>query len=185
MKKMSKNQHDELVKWLKQPCKYSDDLYKDPGYSGYYLSKFGIYDKNSIIYRKNDIDNELNVGFNEILDPNFDIYDESDINMFIDYIPSNINSDDINDEIHKYPLYSRKHIQKKLERKCMVILPGSNHSNANFLFKSLNDVINKKFRPYKIPYVQSDPTIPYMGEHKDAKIFINKEAFYNFIYKHS
>ena len=185
MKKVSKNHRDELIKWLKHPCKYSDDLYRDPGYSDYYISKFGIEDKNNRIYKKNDIDSELNVGFNEILDPDNDIYDESDINIFIDYIPSNIYSDDIDNVLNKFPTYSRKHIQRKLERECMVILPGSNHSNANFLFKSVNDTITKRLKPYKIPYVQSDPTLPYEGGHKDAKIFIDKEAFYNFIYKQS
>jgi hypothetical protein len=157
--------------------------YSDLGYSEYYKSFFQMSDNNRKFYKNGDIDEELNVGYTEQVFSTDPLPQEDlELEQFMDYVPTSARYDT---EIATICCNAdkKRDIIKKLCRKCIVILPGTNHSNANFLYKVLNDglTLNK----YSIPYVLEDPNKPYYDLHKDATMIIDKEKFYNFMCKNS
>lgn len=164
---------NELIRWLKQKCDYSDNVFRDPGYSDYYKSMFNIVDTHNFIYANNDIDHELNVGYVEYETNNEKNSEDAELEQFIDVVPyknKNSKSDAENHNIN------------------IVILPGSNHSNANYLYKLLMHEcmeINNNDEPYHIPNVSPNPKVPYTINHKKVQITINKEEFYSFVKKYS
>lgn len=124
-------------------------------------------------------DNSCNVfndpGYSEYYKSFFGIHDNVIINKCnnID-IELNINHnnliDDIFNDIHNI--------------RPIMILPGSNHSNANFFYKLLSECIDK-FKPYSIPNVSNDFTKSYKNIIKFTGMIINKKDTYEFIYKYS
>jgi hypothetical protein len=175
----------KLINWLRKKSKYADDLFKDPGYSAEYKSRFNIMDKNMVIYKPNDIDDELNIGYTD------DIYgldektdEEITVEQYVDYIPKEITQETI-DNLMPCNHEQQQEIVEKLSRHNIVILPGSNHSNANFLFKNILNHVNKYIEPYHVPFLSPDPKQPYDGRHKTINFNLDKEEFYNFIYENS
>ena len=134
-------ERENLIKWLNHKCKYANNIDEDPNYSDYYVSQFGITDNNNI-YKPNDIDDEINVG-----------YVEPEYEKFVDYL--------------------------KNDNKCMVILPGTNHSNANFLFKIIKNKLDRI--SYIIPHVSNNVEQPFEKIYKKIKHNVCKEDLYNFI----
>lgn len=65
----------------------------------------------------------------------------------------------------------------------LLIPPGSNQSNANYMYKLLKSSAYKV--EYEIPYVSANPTVPYTGYHKCTGLKINKKDFYNFVHSSS
>jgi len=153
-------QHNELVKWLRLPCQFSDDINEDQDYSEYYKGLFNITNTNNFFYDSNDIDFELNLELAE---------DNERFEDFTDHIPI----------IDGVGIDMNINIEQKI-----VILPGSNHSNCNYLYKMLKIEASHKDE-YLIPYLPNDPKIPYTGELKNASMMINKEDVYNFVKNNS
>lgn len=153
-----KREHDELVKWLKSYCDNSDNAFKDQNYSDTYKAMFNLTDNNENFYEKNDIDHEINIGYvdyepEEQKDPK-----DEELEQFIDHVPNGLTDSSY---------YN------------IVILPGTNHSNANYIYKMIkNETINHKF---KIPYISNNPKIPYNGDIKDADMMISKSDVYAFV----
>lgn len=172
-----------LRRWLGQRCSYSEDLFKDPGYSNYYKNEFNIMDGFGTrpFYQIGDIDDELNMGYVDYSVGAEKDEDDIVLEQFIDYIPAHI---PVN-----MPRTARSYEEtcEKLwaNKKNILILPGSNHSNANFLFKRINRHIRQYGTLYSIPYVSASHTTPYKKEHKTAKMEVNKEQLYEFLRKHS
>lgn len=155
-----KREHNELVKWLKSYCDYSDNAFKDQDYSDAYKKIFNITDTDGIFYEKGDIDYELNIGYADYANGVQKDPDDEELEQFIDHVP-------VSDQ-------SRRNI---------VILPGTNHSNANYIYKIIkNETINHK---YKIPYLSNNPSIPYNGNIKEAEMMINKVDVYTFVKENS
>ena len=155
-----------LINWLKKRCSYSEDIFKDPGYSDYYKNEFNIIDgiDNTYFYNSNDIDHEINIGYDDDDNDNDDFYNFGE---FIDYVdPIKISEDDIR--------YTN-----------IVILPGTNQSNANFLYKIIKKYIDNAKLRYNIPIISNDLTEKYESEYKSASIQINKESFYNYLRQYS
>ena len=181
-----------LVKWLKHRCAYSDDVFEDPGYSNLYKSEFNIHDKFKKFYVPGDIDHELNMNC-------IDNGNEHDtyLEQFIDYVPIDVSDDVIKAATLNKDHYESIDIVNALSHQRLLILPGSNHSNANYLFKRLTRYLEKtttttttfSFTPnmsqYNIPFVSADHTVSYEGSHKTAKMEINKEQFYEFLRSNS
>lgn len=184
---VDKSKRIDLIRWLKQKCEYSDNLFHDPGYSSRYKSMFNLTDVDNIIYYDNDIDHELNIGyvdygFKKDKDP-----DDLCLEQFIDYVPSKYG--EINESIKSVIIGASRDeasdIITKMSRENMLILPGSNHSNANYLYKLITlecmDLNNMDEKPYYAPYVNPDPKVPFKSNVKGLGAFIDKEDFYYFV----
>jgi hypothetical protein len=172
--------HNKLVTWLKKNSNHPKGIYADPGYTGYYKSFFQMADNSRKFYKSGDIDEELNVGYTEQVFSTSCLPEEDlELEQFIDYVPVSTRYDIELATMGRYSPDEKRDIVKKLRRKCIVILPGTNHSNANFLYKVLNNE-SQSFK-YSVPYVLEDPKKPYYGFHKDAIMQIDKEKFYNFM----
>ncbi|VBB18338.1 hypothetical protein YASMINEVIRUS_801 [Yasminevirus sp. GU-2018] len=181
----------DLIRWLKQRCEYSDSPFQDPGYSVYYKSMFNTMDSHKLVYKDGDIDHELNIGyvdygFEEEKDP-----EDVCLEQFIDYVPANREGlkEAISTMINGLPYDEAVDIRTKMSRENILILPGSNHSNANYLYKLITleclKLNNKKEKPYFVPYVSPDPRVPFRSNSKGVGVHIDKEDFYSFIKAHS
>lgn len=172
----------KLMKWLNKKCRYSKNIFKDPGYSEFYKRNFNITDDIGpfSIYKKNDIDHLMNIGYVDYAyNDQLKHEDDGELEQFIDYIPKVIPKETLEMATKNRSFVESEDIIKKMTRHNMVILPGTNHSNANFLYKELLQTINDL--NYHIPYVNIDPSLPYEGTYKIAKLNIDKESFYNFL----
>lgn len=169
----------KLENWLKQKNKHATSLYKDPGYSSFYKSYFGMY-VDETFYPKNDIDIKLDPMYVESIYSD----DNDELEDFIDYIPQYVSQDIIDAATYKTYGNDKQDIIDKLERKCLLILPGSNQSNANVIYKLLLDNISD-ISSFSIPYISNNLQEQYTGELKDAYMDINKTDLYNFIYQNS
>lgn len=159
-KTKTQNHHRDLIKWLKKSIRgyYKDGVYSDPGYGNQYKSMFGIEDVDQLFYNKNDIDDQLASIHQSITmtDPD----DEYGLNVMSEFVDQ----------------YS----DKRCTLNYILIPPGSNHSNANYMYKQLKTHIHNNECEYEIPYINADPRTPYTGNHKCTKLKLNKEDFYNF-----
>lgn len=164
----------KLEKWLKSRFCYSDNIFEDPGYSNNYKSKFGLTCTcNDNIYQENDIDHKVNIG--HVFDNNGNSDDiDRKIEQYIDYVlPEQcthlIDNENIHDDndIHNisYPI---------------VVLPGSNHSNANYLYKLIIESI-EHIDPYTLPIISKDHTIQFNGDTTMSYMKVNKNSVYNFV----
>jgi hypothetical protein len=176
--------HDALVAWLKEKCEKSDDVFQDPGYTAFYKSHFNIMDVNNIFYSNDDdIDHELNVGYTDYTDDKEpkDPQDEC-IEQFIDYINDydDYNNDDLLDteKTNVNPMDST--VEPEQLKHNIVILPGSKHSNVNYLYKRLI-MFADNLEPYNVPFIQGDSKNSFTPKSKDVYIEIDKEKFYQFI----
>lgn len=191
----SVKKRDSLFKWLKSRCDYSDDVFKDPGYSNFYKSHFNIIDNQNTLYADGDIDHELNIGYFDYIDPNKEKHpQDAEIEQFIDHVPIvgevtlAVGEDNFIDSIEETDQTSEtdsidsieSEIKDKLTRHNIVILPGSNHSNANYLYKRLT-IFADELGSYRVPFVQNDPKKPFTNRSKNLYIEIDKEGFYQFI----
>ena len=91
--RFSANNRDTLEKWLKSRCRWSDNVFDDPGYSEYYKSYF-TWLFNDGTYVEEDIDNSLNIGhyepiFEEGITP--DEFNEK-LEPYIDFVPSGMSN---------------------------------------------------------------------------------------------
>jgi len=122
----------------------------------------------------------MNIGY---IDYEYDVKDEDkheddfQVEQFIDYIVKYIPEHIINDMyMNKNYSYDEVHDKlTKLSRYNMVILPGSNHSNANFLYKCVKQFIRDKNLSYAIPYVDGNPTVKFIGSYKTTSLDVDKE----------
>ncbi len=150
-----------LIKWLNKKTRDSEDIYSDPGYGKHYKSLFGIEDNHQLFYNNDDIDCRFASIHESIVlfDP---VHGLNEVSEYADQINGTQYGGDI------------KHI---------LIPPGSNHSNANYVYKLLKTNIQNN--EYVIPYVSAKSGTPYTGYHKCAGLKLNKEDFYNFVYTYS
>jgi len=158
--------HNELVRWLRLPCQFSDDINEDQDYSDYYKGLFNITDTKNFFYDNNNINVDIDIDF----ELNLELAEEDErFEDFTDHIPV----------IDGVGIDMNIDIEQKI-----LILPGSNHSNCNYLYKMLKIEASHKDE-YSIPYLSNDPKIPYTGELKNASMMINKEDVYNFVKNNS
>lgn len=104
---------------------------------------------------------------------NGNIYKSNDIDFELNIDHNNLINDIYNDKISNI-----HNIQS------VMILPGSNYSNANFLYKLLSECISE-FKPFNIPNVSNDFTKSYKNNIKLTRMIIDKKDTYDFVYKHS
>lgn len=152
----------QLEKWLQKKCELSDNIFEDPGYSDYYRDRYRIYDLNRNYYKINDIDEKLNIGYVHVDQESDD--DLLDAEKYVDFVPSDKNSAN-----SKYT--------------GIAILPGSNHSNANYIFKLINEYTQNT--PYKIPTISSDPATKFEGTCTNIRMDIDKKNLYEFVHTYS
>ena len=161
---VNKKQYDynNLVKWLQLCCDGSNDAFKDQNYSESYMDMFNITDTDGIFYQNGDIDHKLNIGYVDYLLGDVKHPNDKELECFIDYVPVREKDTDTISTYHN-----------------IVILPGTNHSNSNYIYKIIKNESNKN--KYTIPYLNNNPRIPYTGDKKEADMMINKEEVYKFI----
>jgi hypothetical protein len=191
-----KDKRDILLEWLRSRCLYNNDIFCDPGYSDSYKREFNIIDgldyniKIKSFYSNDsnlgidiDIDQEISE-YNENYKNLFDYDDIADINThlvdFIDYIPASKLPDILHETVNNNNIGFANFIISKLSLKPMCFFPGTNHSNANFLYKKAIRFISNT-ASYNIPFVSADVKSVYKGDHKTSKMNINKEKFYEFL----
>ncbi len=195
---MNYKSKNKLITWLKKTCKHSDNCFVDPGYSDGYKSWFA----------QNDSNNQFNYDYNENYE-NHDYHDNDNVDK-LEHDDENENENDhkdANNHNHrKFKLHNRdldiklnpgyiNGIQKDynnidnfvdiVKNQHILILPGTNHSNANYLYKNITECINKNTELYDIPYVDSDYSKCYMGTYKNIVMKIDKNDFYNFMFLNS
>lgn len=185
--------HNELVRWLKDSCNETGDIFVDPGYSDIYKSMYNIMDDTYLIYENNDIDHEINIGYEDYTDDNTKYLCNVQLEQYIDYVPKHINETTLNTLIFNKSFIEAENIKLKERRHNIVIPPGSNQSNANYLYKriiynfkhSQNVKYNGYRYTYSIPQVNLNPRVPYGGTYKNVGILLNKEQFYFFLKQNS
>ena len=151
----------KLEKWLKQISDYSCSPFDGLNYSDYYKSYFGNVSNDGIIYDtstgSNDIDVKLNIGYCRY-PPGIEKNPEDKIvEQFIDTV---VDDNGVVMDI--------------------VIPPGTNQSNANFLFKLFSDMIGD-MTPTNVPIVSSDHTARYTGGVKQLRFTLPKNDLYQFL----
>ena len=163
-----------LIKWLKSPTGDSDDIYVDPGYGYHYKSWFGIEDCDKKFYKNNDIDCQLGIIHESISthEPN-DLHNLNAMSQFVDKFDTTDNDG----------LCSRNSVNELMNH--ILIPPGSNHSNANYLYKRIIASVQESELEYEIPYVSANQFTPYTGYHKSTGYNVDKQSFYKFIYNNS
>lgn len=174
----AENRH-ALEKWLQARCSYAKDIFDDPGYSNFYQSYFThLFDDGT--YTRGDIDCAINLGFYEyVYDPGLSQEDE-DLLSYVDYIPSNRSTDEIERMVEAYPESDQDRAYSILSRECILIPPGTNQSNANYLYKNIAKCITDG-ENFRIPYVGSRTNV-FNSNYKRAKFDLSKLDIYNFIY---
>jgi hypothetical protein len=177
------NKHTELIRWLQSNCDYSDGSFKDPGYTKSYRSWFNITDHHNVFYDDGDIDHKINIGYVDYMFEQDKDPEDIVIEQYMDFIPRKVDPETIRTAIMNCSPDEADHIRTTMTRTNMVILPGSNHSNANYLFKALTSEMFDK--EYEIPYVPANPKEPFKGVTKKSYPVINKEEFYQFLKDHS
>lgn len=170
----------ELIAWLKRKSEYSNNVFEDPGYSNFYKRYYGIIDRDGSIYRPGDIDHELNIHYVKSVDEDEKTDEDRILDQYIDFIPKQLPRKTVETICDIYP----QHEAETILFDNMVVLPGSNHSNANYLFKRVSSQA-KTFKPYHVPVVDADPSHEYRGDFKEIPLVINKEEFYQFIKNNS
>lgn len=169
-----------LMKWLKSRVPYSDDLFCDPGYSRNYYMAFGNTYEYGSEYTPGDIDHQLNPGY---YDPIYDIDDDygiSDEDYYVDYIYKPIDKDTLMKTVMSYEPEYRDKAARVLQREPILILPGSNQSNANYIYKLMLDQINQ-IHSFRIPYVKQSNRAYFTGSSKNFRLQISKEDTYRFV----
>jgi len=175
---------EEIKAWLRAPNKncIAGDIYNDWGYSGYYKSMTSIYDDNCLFYEgSDDIDNRLKYPYHKSIN----VCDHIDrIEDFVDHIPSNISAQQIDERTCHLTGTDKKYAVHRLKYDPVFIPPGTNHSNANVLYK----IIQKEFLnvdPFIIPKLPNDRSTEYDGDYVGVVPSIDKKLVYRFCYENS
>jgi len=175
---------EEIKRWLRSPNKdcIGSDIFEDPGYSGYYKSMTSIYDDMGIFYEgADDIDNRLKYPYHK------SIYkcDEIDkLEEFVDNIPSKA-SDQYIAEITKNLIGDdKKYTTNRLKYDPILIPPGTNHSNANVLYKIIQTEFNA-IKPFIVPILPDNPNVEYDGDYAEFVPSLDKKIIYRFCYENS
>jgi hypothetical protein len=179
----SAKNRETLKSWLTSRCQYSDNVFYDPGYSSYYMSYFShFFDDDDSTYTDDDIDQILNIGYFETVYDDCLPENEEDeqIRPYIDFVPSKIPRNKIDSIVATYAKEDQRRAREVCSRTGIVILPGSNQSNANFIYKRIMDVINN-VRKFSVPYV-GDRHKRFRPSYKRVGIELTKENIYNFVY---
>lgn len=180
-----KKKKSTLKSWLSDKCDGVSNVFEDPGYSDYYISFFNIYDSYNDIYKLNDIDICKQTEYIEDVFNTYEITEFDDvIEKYLDYIPLDVDMEELNEMTKNLDNKEKYEAQDKLSRKAIAILPGSNRSNSNFLFKALLDKMYY-LDTYYIPYVSSDIYAPFTDKYIEEDMNIDKNKLYDFIYKYS
>jgi len=169
----------KIENWLKNKNRYAVSIYKDPGYSHFYKSYFGKYVDKSF-YPDGDIDVKISPDYYESVYTD----DNDELEQFIDYIPQNIPHDILETATFKIYNNEKQNIIDKLERKCLLIPPGSNQSNTNFIYKLMLDNM-LDIDSFSIPFVSNNINEQYKGTLKNSYMDIDKKQIYDFVYKNS
>jgi len=122
----------------------------------------------------NNIDDDPN--YSDYYISHFNILDNDNLYKVND-IDYEINVKCIEPHYEKYVDYLNNDTQH------MVILPGTNHSNANFIFKLIRKNIDKL--SYIIPHVSKNVEQPFEKIYKKIKHRVDKEDLYEFIRENS
>lgn len=179
------NKSSKVERWLRKCCDYSDGPYDNPGYSSHYMSYFNLYDNTGELYSKNDIDSKLNPGYVDDIFGNIEETEEDTlIAKFVDYIPIKPSKELVTTMTFEEYGQRKYDIIEKLSRECIMIPPGTNQCNANYMFKILKEAA-QDIDDFEIPYIDANPATPYEGTLKSASITINKEKVYEFVYDNS
>jgi hypothetical protein len=179
--RFSAKDRDTLEKWLKSRCQWSDNVFDDPGYSECYRNYFTWFFDDGT-YIEGDIDYNLNIGYFEPVYDEGIIYDELDekLEPYTDFVPSEMSNSAIEASVSNYPSADQERARKVLSRTGIVILPGSNHSNANYLYKRFREYL-EDVREFSVPYVRGVQE-RYRPSHKKVTFSLSKEDIYNFAY---
>lgn len=190
------SKHDALITWLGTKCERSIDALQDPGYSGSYKSHFNIRDEDLSFYKQGDLDDLLNIGYVGYSDNstkmNYEL--QSSFNQLPKDIQNNHQHKHRHDEMLEHfmdyvPIYPETDETDKTENMVkdeeeeihhIIIPPGSNQSNANYLYKRLVLLANEN-EPYSVPFVSKDLNKPFKGIYKGVNIEIDKDEFYQFL----
>lgn len=167
---VGRSERSKLVEWLKKPCDYSNGIFEDPGYSEYYQSHFNISNEDGVFYDSksdpSDIDVHMNMG-----------------NLKHHY--ENEDNDMENTMFSMFEMYKDIIESKNKEVNIdIVIPPGSNQSNSNYIFKLIKTEL-MKLDSINIPMVSKDPRTKYSGETRQIIHDVSKEDVYNFVMNHS
>ena len=172
VKKLRTNAKLEI--WLKQLTDHSMSPLEDPRYSRYYKSYFGNVSQNGYIYdtsnNTSDIDIKLNLGYYRYSYQLELEMDNKQTNINIDKHPEDVVVEQFIDTV----------VDKNGFTHDIVIPPGTNQSNANFLFKIFRDIMAEA-EPSHIPIVSSDKTVRYTGGVKHSSINLPKIELYQFL----
>jgi hypothetical protein len=154
-----------LERWLKKLSKRSVSAFADPGYSNYYLSYFGNYYKNGEIYNvssnSDDLDTNLNIGYFLYQPGTEKEAEDLVIEKFIDTV-----------------------VQPDESVLDIVIPPGTNQSNSNFLFKLFDEALSE-LETTNIPVVSNKSSFRYTGASKRLKAKLSKRCLYRFLMSRS
>lgn len=175
---------EEIKKWLRAPNKncIAGDIYNDRGYSGYYKSMTSIYDDNCLFYEgADDIDNRLKYPYHK------SIYRCDGIDQmedFVDHIPSKASAQQIDEMTSHLTGIDKQYAVDRLKYDPVFIPPGTNHSNANVLYKIIqNEFLNAN--PFIIPKLPNDRSTEYDGDYVEVVPSIDKKLIYRFCYENS
>jgi hypothetical protein len=170
-----------LLSWLKSKCQYSEGIFDDPGYSERYKGYFSHYFYDDT-YVTGDIDYELNIGHYEYVYEDEDDLSSIDeqIIPYVDFVPSGLTHDEITRLADSYPLEYRDRAEEISSRTGIVILPGSNHSNANYIYKRIREHIDD-IPAFSVPFV-NDYHKAFRPSYKKATLTLSKTNVYNFVY---
>ena len=169
----------KLENWLKHKNRYALSIYDDIGYSNFYKTYFCNYVEDTF-YPENDIDVRVGLEYIESINP----AEKDVLANYVDYIPQHASTEYINTMTFNTHNDEKKHIIDILERKCLLIPPGSNHSNTNFIYKLMLDIMFD-IDGFSIPFVSNNINVQYTGTLKSSYMDIDKMELYNFIYNNS
>lgn len=175
----------DIIRWLRsanKDCK-DHDIYKDPGYSEYYKDYTSIYDDDLMYRGKHDID--LRIWHRRI--PYYEnIYEKEDDMMedFVDHVKSNMTDEEIGYFTEGRGHDEKEYMEDKLRYMPILIPPGTNHSNANVLYKLLQSEILEYTRdePFSIASFED---MNYDGSITELEPYIDKKIIYRFCYENS
>lgn len=154
----------KLVHWLSSPCMYSSDVCEDPEYSGMYRSYFGIQSPRKI--KPDDID------FKVLEQLCYDPEENEDLAEYTDLYDVQYKVSPESGEVREV------NTDNAIE---ITILPGSNHSNANYLFKRFDEYFDQNVIIFNIPYVPP-PNQKFQTIFKKFMFQFDKKSMYKFVY---
>lgn len=175
---------EEIKNWLKSPNKYCNncDIFEDPGYSGYYKSMTSIYDSDGLFYDgSGDIDNRLKYPYLKSI---YKCDGQDKIEEFVDWIPSKLSAQQIDLATKNLAGDDKQYTTNRLRYDPVLIPPGTNHSNANVLYKIIQNEFNH-IKPFIVPIIKDNDNSEYDGDYSEFVPSIDKKIIYRFCYENS